>query len=85
LQEARALAEQSIRRFQNQKNLLGVYCDLGIEIYRRTGDRSAYAAALAALRAAEERMADPDLADLIARYGDRIPESTTLVEPPHEH
>ena len=72
LDQARALAQNSIRRFPFNKSLLSAYCDVGLEIYRRTGDSTVYDDAIAELRAAEEQIGDPDIPRLIARYESRI-------------
>jgi hypothetical protein len=72
LDQARALAITSIKRFPYNKSLLTAYCDVGIEIHRRTGNYSVYNDAISELRAAEERIGDPDIPRLIARYEGRM-------------
>jgi hypothetical protein len=72
LEEAEAFARTSIQRYQNNKSLLTAYCEVGIEISRRTGSYEVYDAAMAQLKEAEERLADPDISRLIARYEGKI-------------
>lgn len=72
LEQAVALAENSIKRFPNNKSLLAAYCEVGIEIYRRSGDYSTHDRAIALLKEAEERMGDPEIVRLVARYEARI-------------
>lgn len=72
LDQARALAIKSIRQFPHNKSLLTAYCEVGLEIHRRTGNYSAYDDAMSELRAAEDRIGDPDIPRLIARYESRL-------------
>lgn len=72
LDQARALATTSIRQFPYNKSLLTAYCDVGLEVHRRTGNYAVYDDAMAELRAAEDRIGDPDIPRLIARYESRI-------------
>lgn len=65
---ARPLAERFVRQFPHSKSLLVTYCELGLEILTRTGDFAAYDAALTELRAAEDRLGDPDIPRLVARF-----------------
>lgn len=68
LEQARSLAAESIERFPYSKSLYCVYCDVGLEQMRRTGDSTVFDEALAALKTAEERIGDPDISRLIAEY-----------------
>lgn len=72
LEEANALAAASVQRFQNNKSLLGAYCEVGIEIGRRTGKFHAFDAAISELKAAEVRLGDPDISRLIAGFESRV-------------
>lgn len=72
LRQAGAFAENAIRRFPNNKSLLAVYCEVGIEICRRYGDYTVYDAAIRELKDAEERIGDPDIPRIIARYESRV-------------
>src|SRR6267142_1985142 len=72
LGQARALAEHAVRRFQNNKALLAAYCDVGVAVFLRTGERSVYDAAMMELRSAEERIGDPEISRMISRYEDRL-------------
>lgn len=72
LEQAHALAAHSIKRFPYNKSLLTAFCDVGVEIARRTGNSSVYEEAMSELRAGEERIGDPDIGRLIARYENRV-------------
>lgn len=72
LEQARALAIHSIRRFPYNHRLLAAYADVGVEVYKRTGDYSVYDSAIAELKSAEERLCDPEISRLIAIYERRI-------------
>ena len=72
LEQAVALAEESIKRFPNNKSLLAAYCEVGIEIYRRSGDYSTFDRAIAHLKEAEERLGDPEIIRMVARYEARV-------------
>jgi len=47
---------------------LAVYCDLVLEVFKRTKSFQVYDDAMDELRAAEERLGDPDIARLIGIY-----------------
>ena len=72
LQSARGLAEVGVERYPNNKNILATYADLGIEIYRKTGSYACFDDAIHQLRLAEDRLGDPELGRLIARYERRL-------------
>jgi GTPase SAR1 family protein len=72
LEQARAMAEHSIKRYPNNKALLTSYCNVGVEVHRRTGRYDVYDAAMTELKAAEERIGDPEIGRLIARYEARF-------------
>jgi hypothetical protein len=72
LEQAAALAANSNQRFPNRQTLLAAYCEVGIEIHKRTGDRAVYDAAVAECKAAEERTGDPDIPRMVARYESRM-------------
>jgi hypothetical protein len=65
----RALWRRSTyRRYSNNKAILAVYCEVGIEIARRTGNYSVYDVAIGELKGAEERIGDPDISRMVARF-----------------
>jgi hypothetical protein len=72
LERARALAVSSIERFPYSKTILSAYCEVGFEVYRRTKEYAVYDHAMAELRSAEDRIGDPEISKLIARYQRRI-------------
>lgn len=86
LEQAIALAEESIRRFPNNRSLLGAYCEVGIEVYRRSGDYSTFDRAIGELKEAEERLGDPEIVRMVARYESRVrgTESSAVAEDDHD-
>lgn len=72
LSEAKEMALQALARFPDHKYIHGAHCELGIEIYRRTKDFSVYDFAMSELKKAEERVGDPELSKLIARFERQI-------------
>jgi len=72
LRKAGALASNAIRKFPYNKSLLAAYCEAGIEICRRYGDYTVYDVAIGELKEAEERIGDPDVPRMIARYETRV-------------
>jgi hypothetical protein len=72
LNEAKELALQALARFPDHKYIHSAHCELGIEIYRRTKDFSVYDYAMTELKKAEERVGDPELSKLIARFERQI-------------
>ncbi|MFM0377873.1 SIR2 family protein [Paraburkholderia strydomiana] len=72
LHQARELAITSIARFPNHKSVLSAYCEVGIELCKLTGEYAVFDAAIAELKAAEERVGDPEISKIIARYEARV-------------
>jgi len=68
LDQARELAVTSIRRFPQNKNLLASYCDVGLAIFKKTGDLETFDDAMEQLKAAESRLGDPEISRLVMRY-----------------
>lgn len=61
LEMAREKAVKAIERYKNNKNILKTYCDVGIEIYRRSHDSSVFEESMRNLKAAETRLGDPEI------------------------
>lgn len=72
LNEAKERALQALARFPDHKYIHSAHCELGIEIYKRTKDFSVYDFAMTELKKAEERVGDPELSKLIARFERQI-------------
>ncbi|MGF7000533.1 hypothetical protein [Paraburkholderia sp. GAS32] len=72
LNQARELAIVSIARFPNHKSVLSAYCEVGIELCKLTGAYEVFDDAIAELKAAEERVGDPEISKIIARYEARV-------------
>ncbi len=72
LDRARELSVSGLRKFPNNKNMLFAYCDVGIEIYKRTGALEVFEDALREMKAAEQLIGDPDISRQIAYYERRV-------------
>lgn len=48
--------------------MLRIYCDVGMEIFKRTGEMTVLDQALDKVKAAEERVGDPELTNIINFY-----------------
>ena len=68
LSQARDLAKAGIIRYPNNKYVLGAFCEVGLEAYKQSADFSIFDEAIAALKLAEERLGDPDISKMVARY-----------------
>jgi len=72
LEQAREAAATGINRYENRVDILKAYVDVAIEIYRRTGSFEVYDTAMAAMKEAEARIADPEITRAIRHYGQKI-------------
>jgi hypothetical protein len=72
LEQAQALATYFIKKFPYNKSLFSSYCEVGIEICKRTGKYEVYDDSIRELKQAEERTGDPDIPRLIARFEGRV-------------
>ncbi len=68
LQQAHGLAVNGCDRFSDNKDMLRIYCDVGMEIFKRTGEMTVLDQALDKVKAAEERVGDPELTNIINFY-----------------
>jgi hypothetical protein len=72
LDEAQELAVAGCERYPNNKNMLSAYAELGIAYYKKTASLSYFDDAIAKLKEAEERNADPEITKTIVRYERRM-------------
>ncbi|MYB40288.1 hypothetical protein F4X86_03440 [Candidatus Saccharibacteria bacterium] len=72
LERAKDMAKVGVRRYKANKNMLSTYCDVGIEIFKRTKDIETYQDAIKEMKAAEEFVGDPDISRQIAYYERRV-------------
>lgn len=86
LNQAKALAESAVARFPNNISVLAAYCDVGIEHFRMNKDYSVYDAAITQLKIAEEKIGDPTISKLVAKYAARIagPTPDSVIELPED-
>lgn len=68
LEMAREKAVNAVDRYKNNKNIIETYCDVGLEIYRRTMDSSVFDDAIMKLRDAESRLYDPEITSSLIHF-----------------
>jgi SIR2-like domain len=68
LGQARDLAILGIQRHSHASAVFGAYCNVGLNILRFGGGRSTFDDAMAKLKSAQERLADPDIGSIVRRY-----------------
>ena len=68
LMQARDLAIFGTERYKDDKNMLRTYCDVGVAFFKRAGQFETYNAAIGEMKAAEERIGDPEITRLVAYY-----------------
>ena len=61
LEMAREKLVKVVDRYKNNKHLLKTYCDVGLELYRRTGETQHFDDSMMHLKSAEERLGDPEI------------------------
>ena len=72
LDRARELAAIGVERFMGNKNMLSAYCEVGIEIYKRTKNPEAFDEAMSKMKKAEEIVGDPEISGQIRYYERRM-------------
>ncbi|MDQ7733357.1 SIR2 family protein [Halomonas sp. SpR1] len=68
LEMAREKAVKAIDRYKHNKNILKTYCDVGIEIYRRSHDSGVFEDSMRNLKVAETRLGDPEITTSIILF-----------------
>ncbi|WP_069373976.1 hypothetical protein [Herbaspirillum seropedicae] len=68
LQQAATLASSSVARYRDNKRVLATFCEVGIHIFRKTGDFSVFDEAIKELREAETRIEDPEISKLVRKF-----------------
>lgn len=72
LEQAHELAVAGATRYSLNKSVLSAYAELGIVYYKRTGSHQYYDEAVAHLENDEEKLADPQITQIIRRYSRRM-------------
>ncbi|MBV6289366.1 SIR2 family protein [Pseudomonas aegrilactucae] len=72
LEKARTLASYATDKYKDNKDIMRTYCEVGIEIFKRSKDITVFDDAMNKLRLAEERIGDPDITGLIIQYQRKI-------------
>lgn len=78
LQRAKDLAVAGTRKFRDNKHLLYTYCEVGIEIYKRTGGLSDFEDAMKELKASEKLLGDPEISRRIDELERRVVSQTNM-------
>lgn len=68
LEMARDKAINAVDRYKNNKNIIKTYCDVGLEIFKRTMDSSAFEDGIMKLRDAESRLGDPEITNSLIYF-----------------
>lgn len=66
--EGAAIAENSIRKFPDDKNMFRVHLDSGIAYYKYSGKSEVFERAMTLALEAQGRILDPDLRSIISKY-----------------
>jgi SIR2-like domain len=76
--EARELAVAAVTRFNTNKYVMGIYCELGIEIYKLTRQSDIFEEGLAIMKKAENRLGDPEVTKMMVKYQRRFSSHVNL-------
>ena len=68
LEMAREKAVKAVDRYKSNKNILKTYCDVGLEIFKRTRDPSVFEDSMEKLKEAEIRLGDPEVTTSIILF-----------------
>lgn len=78
LNRAKDLAIAGIRKYRDNKHMLYTYCEVGIGIYKRSGDLSVFADAIRETKAAEKVLGDPEVSRRIDDFERRVIGQTNM-------
>lgn len=70
--QARDIASAAAKRYSDNKLILASYCEVGVQLFRKTADFSVYDLAMRELKQAEVRIGDPQISALVRKYEQRI-------------
>lgn len=68
LQQAADMAAAAAHKHRDNKWVLTTYCEVGVQIFKRTGSFATLDLAMAELKAAEARVEDPDISKIVHRF-----------------
>jgi hypothetical protein len=68
LEMAKNKAVKAVERYKNNKNILKTYCDVGLEIVKKTKDQSIFEDSMQQLRNAENRLGDPEVTNALIHF-----------------
>jgi hypothetical protein len=77
LEKARDIAVAAVSRYRHNKTILIAYCEVGIETAKLIGSHGVFDTAIAELKLAEDRLADPNVSSTISRLERRMYNITT--------
>jgi len=72
LETAQELAAAAAERYEGNKYVLGAYCEVGVHAFKLNGSHKIFDEAMDVLRKAENRLGDPDITRMVARYERRL-------------
>lgn len=72
LKQAKEMAQSALNKHEDNKLILGTYCEVGVQIYKNNKDYSIYEEALKKLKEAESRVGDPQISALVRKYEQRF-------------
>lgn len=68
LRQAESKAALAAERYANSRQVHNAYCDVGLELFKRTGDDECFGEAMRGLKAAEVRTGDEEITKSIRSY-----------------
>ena len=72
LQQAEKLAVSFVERYNHNRSVHSAYCEVGLEVFKLTGEAFVFDDALDRFKEAEAKFADPEMTKAIARYERRF-------------
>jgi hypothetical protein len=72
IMQAAELAASHVQRYQHNRSVHSAHCDVGLELYRSTGDPSIFDNAIVAFKRAEAKFQDDEMTRLIRNYENRF-------------
>jgi hypothetical protein len=79
IEKAREIASAAASRYSMNKGILIAHCEVGIETAKLTGRSEVFDTAIAELKVAEDKLADPTISVAVARLTRRM--SNIATEP----
>jgi hypothetical protein len=68
LEKAREEAVRITQRFQYTPQVFAAFCEVGLELFRLTGNATVYGEAIEAMKEAESRIGDPQVTNMVRQF-----------------